>query len=355
VFQVIAQADGVFVQWMASDAPYTGTTAADRVSPDGKRVWTWDSGTDTNFGNWLTRFGDLVVLNDDGVYLLDAAAGTKTADKAVDYWGQTAADAARLYFVNAQQADGPGLLVGAMDAKSNVLWQQNVHQMCGQGWGDVMGGMALDGPLLFYAPDYQTGTGQAPAFPSGLFAFDAASGAPKWSETSATPSSAISAGDGRIYIVEGAKLVARSQTDGSVVWSAAVTGAGAQAPVLAGGRVVVATAAGVLAFDAAKGTTAWSAPSITAVQPATRSAITNGCGGTVAAGGAFRTSIAAALASDTLVVTAVDGIHLLSLASGVESWHGKPDASAGALFDPVPIGHLLYAVDGARVVALKGQ
>src|SRR5262252_6446422 len=55
LFHAIGSADGVFLQWMATDPPYTGTTAADRVSPEGKRVWTWDSGTDTNFGNWLTR------------------------------------------------------------------------------------------------------------------------------------------------------------------------------------------------------------------------------------------------------------------------------------------------------------
>jgi hypothetical protein len=356
VFHAIAQVDGVFLEWMASDAPYTGTTAADRVGIDGKRVWTWDSGTDSNFGNWPTRWNNMLVLDDDGVYYLDATAGTRIATTGVDWWGQTIGDSARLYVVNAMQADGPGLLVGALDATAKSLWQQNLHQACGHGWGDVMGGIALDGSVLFYAPDYESGSMQPLSFSSGLFAFDAAAGTPKWSVTTTTPSSAISVNGGRVYLVEGGKnLVARSETDGSSVWSVAVSGAGAQAPVQADGKVIVATSAGVLAFDAASGKPAWSASAIMAAEPAVRSIITNGCGGTIAVGGATRTSMAAALASNNLVVAASDGIHLLSLSTGMETWHGSLEGGAADLHDPVPIGHTLYVINGNQLVALQGQ
>jgi hypothetical protein len=355
VFHAIAQVDGVFLQWMASDTPYTGTTAADRVSTAGARVWTWDSGTDSNFGNWLTLWNDLLVVSDDGIYLLDSTAGALSHTTGVDWWSQTAADKDRVYVANVNQFDGPGLFVGALDNTAKTLWQQNLHQQCGQDWSDVTGGIALDGGVLFYAPNYQTGNGTTLAFPSGLFAFDAAMGTPKWSVTTVTPASAISIGDGRIYLIEeGTNLVARSETDGSMVWTVTLTAPGAQAPVLADGNAIVATGAGVLAFDATTGKPAWSAATVMAAEPRFSTTVTNGCAGTVSVGGAVNTSMAAALASDTLVVTALDGIHLLSLSTGKETWHGAPDAGGLQLRDPVLIGHLVYAVDGASLVALQG-
>jgi hypothetical protein len=355
VFHAVAQVDGVFLQWMASDSPYTGTSAADRVSTDGKRVWTFDSGTDSNFGNWLTRWNDVLVLADDGIYLLDAVAGTQTHTTGVDWWSQTAVDATRLYVANVDQFDGPGLFVGALDDTTKTLWQQNLHQACKMGWSDVMGGIALDGSVLFYAPSYMTGIGAMPPL-SGIFAFDAAMGTPQWSLTTVTPSSAISAGGGLIFLVEnGTDLVARSQKDGTKAWSAALTAPGVQAPVLAGGKVIVATGAGVLAFDGATGKSAWAAPAVMAAQQRFMSTVTNGCAGTVSVGGAVNTSMAAALASDTLVVTAADGIHLLSLSTGTESWHGTPDGGGLGLRDPVLIGHLVYVVDGVNLVAMQGK
>ena len=353
-FHAIAQTDGVFLQWMASDSPYTGTTAADRVSPSGTRVWTFDTGTDSNFGNWLTRWNDVVILNDDGVYLLDAATGMKKSSTGVDWWGQTIGDPARLYLANMLQADGPGLFVGAVDATTKLLWQQNLHQECGHGWGDVVGGLALDGGLLFYAPSYRSGTGETLTFPSGVFAFDAAAGTPKWSVTTVTPSSALSAGSGRIYLVEGANLVARSELDGTQAWSAPLVAPGGQAPVLADGKAIVATSAGVLAFDAATGAPSWTAGTVMAQAPLSTSAITNGCGKTIAVGGAIRTTMAASLASDTLVVTAFDGLHLLSLSTGAESWKGTLDGGSADLHDPIPMGHLVYAIDSTGLVALEG-
>jgi hypothetical protein len=38
VWSIAAQTDGVFLQWSASDDPYLGTTAADRVDLTGKQV-----------------------------------------------------------------------------------------------------------------------------------------------------------------------------------------------------------------------------------------------------------------------------------------------------------------------------
>src|SRR5690242_15233791 len=85
---IVAQSDAVYLQWMATDPPYTGTTAMDRISLDGQRVWTYDSGTDTNLGHWPTLAGGAVLVNDDGLRWIDVVSGSVTHDTGVDWWGQ---------------------------------------------------------------------------------------------------------------------------------------------------------------------------------------------------------------------------------------------------------------------------
>jgi outer membrane protein assembly factor BamB len=358
VFRAVAESDGAYLGWMASDAPYTGTSALDRIDAAGAKVWTWDSGTDTNLGNWPTIAGMYVAVEDDGLYLLDPHAGTVLHGAGVDWWGQTIADSSRLYVVNQMQADGPGLFVGAVDDTTKVLWRQNLHQACGQSWGDVLGGIALDGGALFYAPEYMASVdGGAPPV-SGVYAFDAAAGTPRWNHA-ASPRSAISASSGLVYLIEDpGTLVARKESDGTVQWSRSLAGdaafaeVGAQAPVLADGLAIVATSSGIVAVDAATGAMRWTS-SVVAPAYSFPSVITNGCGGAIPSGGARETTMVAALASAALVVTASTGIEFVSLADGRSLGAITLDAGPGGVHDPIVVGSRLYVVDATGLVALE--
>ena len=259
---VLAQSDAVFLQWAATIDPYVGTTAVDRVSTAGARVWTMDTGSDANEGNWASIVGSNVVVNDDGVYFVDAATGKRGVDTGVDWWGQSIPNGTGVWLVVTSKSDGPGLFVGSLDDKAKLVWKQNEQgTACGEGFADTLGGIALDSGVLFYAPDYNAGSGgKTLAFQSGVYAFDATSGAPKW-KVPTTPSSVISAGDGHVYLIEsGTTLVARNQSDGAKAWSAPVSNVGAQAPVLSAGLVIVGTQTGVSAFDAKTGTSKWMTP-----------------------------------------------------------------------------------------------
>jgi hypothetical protein len=345
VHHALASTAGVFLQWAASDGQYIGTTAADLLSPAGARLWTFDSGSDANFGNWASVSGTNIVLDDDGEYFVDTATGKSTAGTGVDWWGQTipAVDGG-VWFADTSKSDGPGLFVGALDSMAKLVWQENKQgTMCGQGLGDVMGGIAVDGGVLFYAPSYTAGAVQ-PTFMSGLYAFDAAAGTPKWN-VNLTPASAISAGNGFVYLIEAGNVVARKQTDGSVAWMQPVTGAGAQAPVLAAGLAIVASTMGVSVFDAVSGKPGWSTPLTGAAARPFTGSIMNGCAGSQSYGGAMATTLAAAVPSGTLVVTASDGIHLLSLATGMDVWHGAVMGATNAVHDPVLVGKSVYVVD----------
>lgn len=345
VHHALASTMGVFLQWAASDGQYIGTTAADLLSPTGMRLWTFDSGSDANFGNWASVSGANIVLDDDGEYFVDTTTGKSAAGTGVDWWGQTipAADGG-VWFADTSKSDGPGLFVGALDNMAKVLWQGNKQgTMCGEGLGDVMGGIAIEGGVLFYAPSYTAGAMQ-PTFMSGLYAFDAAAGTPKWN-VNLTPKSAISVGNGLVYLIEGGNVVARKQTDGSVSWMQPVTGAGAQAPVLAAGLAIVAATMGVSVFDAMTGKPGWSTPLTGAAAPPFLGGITNGCAGAQSYGGVMATTLAAAVPSGTLVVTASDGIHLLSLSTGMDVWHGPVMGATNAVHDPVLVGKNVYVVD----------
>lgn len=356
VFHAIADGSTAYLQWSASNAMYLGTSAVDAVDATaGTRRWTWDSGTDTTIGNWATLGRGSVFVEDDGLYELDAASGMHLRDTGVDWWGQTAVDGARLYAVNASHVDGPGVFVAALDAMLHPTWQQNQYGMCRIDVTDTMGGLAVVGDTVYYAPSYQAGTGVTLPFQSGVFAFDAASGTPKWSQPT-TPSSAISADATRVYLAQGgASLVARNVSDGAVAWSSAgLTGLGAQAPVLAGGLAIVATSTAVSAFHADSGTMAWTTPITGAAGSAFSIEFTGGCAGLLPQGAANGTTLAAAAGSGTLVVTASDGVHVLSLASGADLWHGMPTMAVGRVSNPVIAGNTVYVVDvGHGLLALR--
>jgi outer membrane protein assembly factor BamB len=375
VQHALATSDAIYLQWAASDGMYVGTTAADRLSLAGARLWTFDSGSDANMGNWasvgspVTTDAGVVqtlVVQDDGVYFLDLTTGKSRAGTGVDWWGQSIPDAkGGVWFVDTSKSDGPGLFVGQLDSAAKIVWQQNKQgTMCGDSLADQMGGIALDGGVLFYAPLYVAGGTVQPTFKSGLYAFDAVTGTPKWNVAS-TPSSVISAGNGLIYGFEAGALVARSQSDGSSKWSKPLSGAGAQAPVLAAGLVIAAGATGVSAFDATTGSPAWSTPITGAAAASWVGTLTNGCAGSQNLGGAVGTTLAAAVPSGTLVVTASDGVHVLSLATGQDKWHGAVPGAVNAVHDPVLVGDMVYVVDSpptpylgfgpGQLIALKGS
>jgi hypothetical protein len=349
VFHPLATKDSVFLHWSASDPPYTGTSAADRVTIDGARAWTFDSGTDTDLGDWGSIWKDKLALNSDGIYLLGQADGKAVGSTGVDWWGQTIPTDGALLFSNTSKSDGPGLFVGALDEKAALIWKQNEQgTMCGQGFADQTGGIALDGTTLFYAPLYASGSGAPPGFPSGVYAFDSsAMGKPLWNITT-TPGSAISAASGLVFLIEGTQgmstLVARKQGDGSVAWSVDLpNGGGAQAPVLAGGLVIVATATGIVAVGQADGKPAWK-NAVSAPASPSNTPISNGCGGLQPLRNLPTTSLAVALGSGTLVAVQGTDVTVMALETGATKWTGKQNVM-GSLVNPVIVGNRLYVVN----------
>jgi len=311
------------------------------------RVWTYDSGSDANMGNWASVSGTNLILNDDGIYWVSLTDGMSATTTGVDWWGQTIADGAGgAWFVTTSKSDGPGLFVGEIDATAKVTWSANKQgTACGDALGDKIGGIALDGGVLFYAPQYSMGGTVQPTFKSGVYAFDAKTGTQKWKVDTTTPTSTISAGNGLVYLIESGNIVARKQTDGTVGWTKPLAGAGAQAPVIAGSIVIAASSQGISSFDAATGAPGWSTPITGAAAQAYSLTITNGCSGSQNLGAAIATTMAAAIPSGTLVVTATDGVHVLSLSTGQDTWSGKITGAKYTVHDPVIVGKTVYVVD----------
>lgn len=347
LFHPLASKDAAFLRWSASDPPYTGTSAADRVTLDGKRVWTFDSGTDTDLGDWSSLWKDKLVINSDGIYLLDQADGHGVGSTGVDWWGQTIPTAGALLFSNTSKSDGPGLFVGALDEKAAVVWKQNEQgTMCGQGFADQTGGIALDGATLFYAPLYASGSMTQPMFASGLYAYESTTGMPLWNVPT-SPASAVSAGAGLVYLIEGTqgmlKLLARKQADGSVAWTADLAGAGVQAPVLADGKVIVATFSGITAFQQADGKVAWTSM-VNVAAFLNNTPVSNGCGGLQPLANLPTTTLAAALGSKTLLAVQGPTATILDLATGKTKWTGTPAMNA-TLINPIIVGDRVYLVN----------
>ncbi|HEY6459780.1 MAG TPA: PQQ-binding-like beta-propeller repeat protein, partial [Polyangiaceae bacterium] len=252
---------------------YTGVPTVDKLSAaDGSLTWRYNGHADYDGDNWLSLGLGYVMVDDDGVYLINSQDAGLKSTGGVDWWGQNTVDPDRFYVVTTTHGDGPGAFVGAWDVAKGLIWKANQQGGCSPAIGDENGGLAVDTGVVYFAPRYELGTasGVTPdagtlTFPSGVYAFDGAAGTKKWSVPT-SPASGISAGNGMVYLVEGGPaLVARSETDGSVAWSAPLGDAGADSvgsspPLLAQGLVIVATGEEVLAFDATKGTPAWSTP-----------------------------------------------------------------------------------------------
>ena len=342
IYSAVADTTRIYLRWKGKQGPYYGTPFVDAATTDGANAWQWSSGVDSSFGQPLSLgFDNKVITNDDGIWYLDAATGQQTFNSGVDFWGQSAPVPERVYVVNTAKVDGPGVFVGAYDATGTQLWKQNEMSGAGQfSHQDSVGALAADGGQLFYAASYTT---NAPPlqFETGVYAFDGATGTQAWYQPT-TPVGGISAGSGLVFGTEGtagnADLVARSQSDGAVAWQVTPEGSvGGQPPVLAGGLCIVGTGTKVIAYDAPSGAVAWSTDVAGAGQPAY--------------GTPPKTTMAAALASNTLVVLAADA-YVLDLTSGSITWSGPIDQAQGAA-EPVLVGNRLYVVDFGGLTAVQ--
>lgn len=349
-YNAVADKDAVYAHPAAAGTPVISRVAA----ATGKQTWSYHGSADYPLGHWLTLGLDRVAADDDGLYFVSTSDGKIAKSAGVDWWGQTAADDKRFYVVTSVHGDGPGAFVDAWDPAKGELWKANQQGSCDPALGDSNGAIAVDGDTLYFAPHYivnsaMGGVSDATGamYASGLYAFDAAAGTKKWS-VSFVPHSAISVDASHIYLVEaGPALVARNKTDGSVAWSAPLTDdltkIAAQPPVLAGGKVIIAAADQVLSFDAASGKAGWKATVARAAYPGFGYTVINflSCKNAPqpAAPPAF-TTLAAATASDTLIVTGSDGVHVLSLMTGTEL--GKVGTTN--TWNPIIVGDRVYAI-----------
>jgi hypothetical protein len=348
VLNALPTADAIFLQWSAQSvlgSGYTGATDVDRVTTDGHRAWTFDGGYDTNIGQWGSVWGTRFVFQDDGIGYLDLTTGSRLWFSGVDRWGETLPDTA-LYVDHRWHVDGPGPFVARMTTAGARTWTANSYgTVRGDGYDDIAG-IALSGSTLFVAGDYwAAATVTNPPLP-GVYALSKSAGT-RIAFVGTKPSSKISADATQVYLIEnGNTLVARAASDLHVVWSAAVTSPGQQAPVIANRRVIIATSTGVESHDAATGALRW------------RSATINGLGTYIGSIAGPTTTLAAALGSGTLIATSSsDGIHVLELTTGHELSHFAL-TYPNTVWNPVIVndpskGGLIYAVSRTGLVAFS--
>jgi outer membrane protein assembly factor BamB len=313
----------VYVSSAYGKRPYEAPALHALDDATGAPVWISDSRADILHAHWPLAARGSVALDDDGLYLADAATG-KTRIRGLDTWGMLLDDGERLYLTNTWQEDGPGLFVAALDDDGRPVWKANRRHAHRIAIPDL-GGICLSGARLVHAASY------LPAKLSSLDAYDPGSGARLWS-VAVVPGSAPSASGDRVFLVETEKggadvLAARSTKDGSRIWATPVAGARGPAPVVARGLVVIHAADGVEARDAATGDLEWRAPIVRTMSEVRHA-----------------TSLAAALGSASLVVTAGGLVHVLSLEDGSERWVGSPQPGVVDVHSPVLAGGSLYVV-----------
>jgi outer membrane protein assembly factor BamB len=327
VHHAIAAGDAVYVAGLRGDAP-----VLHRLDASGAPSWTFDSRADIHRDHWPTLDGDRIVLDDDGLYVIDTATGEHEG-RGLDSWGQSATDGERLYVTNTWQEDGPGLYAAAYDAAGKMLWKTD--RFAGRGIViPDLGGIAVGEHAVVHAANYR--------FPScsGVFALEPRTGEHRW-EAKTMPVSAPSTSAGLVYTVErmpaaaADALVAREEATGAPVWTADVDAARGPSPVVAAGLVVVHEGPAVVAFDAKTGARAW-----TAGVPRTPSATGSA------------TSLAAALGSGTLIATSGGSVHVLSLRDGHEIASSVPSAGASDVHSPVVVGTSVYVVADGTLVRL---
>ena len=119
VLSAIGTANAVFVRTsLNSGYGYGISPAIDRVSPAGQHVWTYNMGTDADFGDWASLMGNRVIVNSDGTRFVDQTSGLSVHSNGVDTWGEILTDSSTLYFANDVQIDGPGIYAAAYEPPS---------------------------------------------------------------------------------------------------------------------------------------------------------------------------------------------------------------------------------------------
>jgi hypothetical protein len=340
---------------------YGATPSVDEVSPSGQHVWTYFSGADADFGDWGSILGTRLIINDDGLRYVDFTTGKSVHGGGVDQWGETLTDSTGLYLANGAQIDGPGVYVGALDTAGKLLWSANKFATCRGSAAATAGGLALNNGVLFYAPTYNKGTDTTKLpYASGVYAFNATTGA-QVAFQATTPYSRMSADNSHVYLVENQyQLVARNQSNLKTAWSATLTSASEQAPVLADGLVIIATSTGVEAYSPSSGAPVWKSAALTGADAHWSNTYQGGNCGDIIIPVSYgpTTTMAAALASKTLVVVASDGFHILSLSDGTDLWHGAVTGVPTDVGDPIIVndpsaGPTIYVVDYSGMYAVR--
>ena len=361
VEHAIATHAAVYVKSADSNNGAQVAAVVDKLTPAGARVWQWAFG-DFEEHQWPTFAFGVLAVEEDSMWFVDDSDGKGLQLGEYDDWGTNTADATRFYVSSdVNSKDGYGIYVGAYPAQAPTplpfpppewhanLWGNGNRNGTECGY-EVNDSLAVDNAVVYQAGEYRNLSG-SPPFPSGVRSFDGTSGTPGWTQPT-LPRSAISVGAGKVFLIEqdsGLTLVARRQQDGTVGWSTPLVGAQSiQAPALAGGLLLLAEKDGIDAYDPATGALVWNAPGIDALQTAfvaTLNTYFDACGGADDLSTLADTSLAAATGSNTLVVTATDGVHILSLDDGSSVWSGKIAGITGPLKNPVIVGKTLYAID----------
>ncbi len=303
----------------------------------GKLKWTFDSHVDITRHHWPAIVLDRVVLNDDGLYILERGTGRREVDRGLDSWGEVLTDQRNLFANNTWHIAGPKLYVGALESGGAPLWTRNTLGVSREDYLDRAGGIALNASTLLQTLDTR------PNEPSGIFAFSTKDGRRLW-RADAIPASRISTYAGRVYVIErevsrrSFHLVSRSLAAGEVFFRTAVDAAEAEAPTIAAGRILLRTKTGtLLAFDAQTGKEVWRRPS----KELRRTEL-------------FRSStFAVAQGSRSVITSEGRELALLDLATGRETWRGQPTGAKGVLHSPIIVAGRVVVVDAKGFLVLS--
>lgn len=209
----VVSGDAIYVSGVIGQSP-----AVWRVSRTGALEWTFDSRVDITRQHWPAVVLDRVVLNDDGLYILDPRTGEREVDRGLDAWGQVLTDGKNLFANNTWHIAGPKVRVAAMESGGAPLWTRNEYGVEREDVLDRVGGIALGGGALIQSADFRPSPG------SGLFVFETADGKLRWSADSIPRNQASVVGE-QVVVAERretgrvpAAIVARRLRDGDIAW-----------------------------------------------------------------------------------------------------------------------------------------
>jgi outer membrane protein assembly factor BamB len=330
-FHAIVSKDSVYASGVIGESP-----ALFAIGLDGRALWTFDSHVDITRYEWPAYVLDRVVLDDDGLYIVDPRTGQTDVDRGMDSWGQVIDNGKNLFATNTWYVAGPKTYVGALEPGGAPLWKQHEYGVVKEDVLDRLGGLALSQDRLLFAPNYH------PAPGAGVYAYRPKDGGKLWS-VETLPSSHASVAGESVYLFEHPEsnarpnLVCRDIDDGKVRWKIDAASPERAPPVVALGLALFRAEGGaVVAVHRGDGTEAWR----TALHPPESDDV------------GWSTSLAGATGSGTLL--AIDGgaLVVLELQDGSVQWRGRPASAKGALHSPVIAAGRVYVADQSGIVAL---